>query len=67
MRSSQPSVSLLDDALEEDLLRLVRVCDSGCDVQSVRKRLLSSESDDEDRAFEPCVSQLTHVDARRCF
>ena len=72
MISRKPSVSLLD-ALEEDLLRLVhrrrarRVCDSGRDVQSVRTRcrfhVLSSESEDEDRALEPCVAQLTHVDA----
>ena len=65
-------MSLLD-ALEEDLVRAVRrrrarrVCDSGVDVQSVRTRclfhVLSSESEDEDRALEPCVSQLTHVDA----
>ena len=65
-------MSLLD-ALEEDLLRPVRtgrarrVCDSGSDVQSVRTRfrfhVLSSESEDEDRALEPCVSQLADVDA----
>ena len=28
-----------------------------------RFHVLSSESEDEDRALEPCVSQLTHVDA----
>ena len=72
VRSREPSVSLLD-ALEEDLVRPVRrrrarrVCDSGCDVQSVRTRcrfhVLSSEDEDEDRPLEPCVSQVTHVDA----
>ena len=76
MRSREPSVSLLD-ALEADLLRLVRrrrarrVCDSGGDVQSVRTRCrFHVLSEDEDRALEPCVPQLTHADAlrtpRRC-
>ena len=77
VRCREPSVSLLD-ALEEDLVRLVRrrrarrVLDSGGDVQSVRTRcrfhVLSSEDEDEDRPFEPCVSHArgcgTHAGGR---